>query len=137
MVRQFVKQLACTMFISNNRQSFHLWWKENLVNHLKLSKYYETDCLQSFLLLFMLLLTAKFAKHSHILARIFIIFLKNVLKKTWNSLNTKFQLQWKDRENSNQIRPNFRTYILLNGSNFKLKQCERPQSYQTVPRSEN
>ena len=32
------------MFISNNRPSFHLWWKEKLVKHQKVSKYYETDC---------------------------------------------------------------------------------------------
>ena len=32
------------MFVSNNRPSFHLWWKENLVKHWKVSKYYETDC---------------------------------------------------------------------------------------------
>ena len=32
------------MFVSNNRPSFHLWWKENLVNHWKVSKYYETGC---------------------------------------------------------------------------------------------
>ena len=32
------------MFISNNRASFHLWWKENLVKHQKVSKYYENDC---------------------------------------------------------------------------------------------
>ena len=32
------------MFISNNRLSFHLWRKENLVKHQKFSKYYENDC---------------------------------------------------------------------------------------------
>ena len=32
------------MFIKNNRPSFHLWWKENLVKHRKVSKYYDTDC---------------------------------------------------------------------------------------------
>ena len=32
------------MCISNNRPSFPLWWKENLVKHRKVSKYYETDC---------------------------------------------------------------------------------------------
>ena len=32
------------MFVSNNRTSFHLWWKENLVKHGKVSKYYQTDC---------------------------------------------------------------------------------------------
>ena len=33
------------MFISNNRASFYLWWKENLVIHQKVSKYYENDCI--------------------------------------------------------------------------------------------
>ena len=32
------------MFISNNRPSFHLWWKKNLVKHRNISRYYETDC---------------------------------------------------------------------------------------------
>ena len=30
---------------------FHLWWKENLVKHQKVSKYYENDYLQNFILL--------------------------------------------------------------------------------------
>ena len=38
------------MFISNNRPSFHLWWKENLVKHQKVSTYYETD--SSFVILY-------------------------------------------------------------------------------------
>ena len=32
------------MFITNNHPSFHLWRKENLLNHEKVSKYYEDDC---------------------------------------------------------------------------------------------
>ena len=39
-----MRQLVYTLFISNNHPSFHLWWKENLVKHQKVSKYYETDC---------------------------------------------------------------------------------------------
>ena len=39
-----MRQLAYTMLISNNRALFHLWWKENLVKHQKVSKYYENDC---------------------------------------------------------------------------------------------
>ena len=93
MVWQLVRQLVCTMFISNNRLSFHLWRKENLVKHRKVSKYYETDCLQNFLLLFMFLLTTKFVKNSHIQARVFFIFLKNVSKQSCDSFNTKFQPQ--------------------------------------------
>ena len=30
------------MFISNNYASFHLWWKENLLKHQKVLKYYES-----------------------------------------------------------------------------------------------
>ena len=48
----------------------------------KVSKYYENDCLQNVLLLFMSLLTIKFAKTSHIWARIYFIYLENVLKQT-------------------------------------------------------
>ena len=40
--------------------------KKKLVKHQKVSKYYENDCLQNFLLLFRSLLTAKFVKKSHI-----------------------------------------------------------------------
>ena len=43
-VGQLVRQLVYTMFIGNNRTSFHLWRKENVVKHRKVSKYYETDC---------------------------------------------------------------------------------------------
>ena len=39
-----MRQLVYTMVISNNRGSFHLWWKKNLVKHQKASKYYEKDC---------------------------------------------------------------------------------------------
>ena len=32
------------MFISNNRPSFHLWLKQNLVKYQEVSKYDENDC---------------------------------------------------------------------------------------------
>ena len=38
-----MRQLEYTMFISNKRTSFHLWRKENLVRHQKVSIYYEND----------------------------------------------------------------------------------------------
>ena len=43
-MRQLVRHLVYTTFINNNRTSFHLRWKKNLVKHQKVSKYYETDC---------------------------------------------------------------------------------------------
>ena len=39
-----MRQLVHTMFLSSNGPSFHLWWKESLVKHWEVSKYYETDC---------------------------------------------------------------------------------------------
>ena len=32
------------MFISNNRASFRLWQKKNLLKHQKVSKYYKSGC---------------------------------------------------------------------------------------------
>ena len=37
-------QLAYTVVISNNHASFHLWRKENLVKHQKVSEHYDYDC---------------------------------------------------------------------------------------------
>ena len=34
-------RLVYTMFINNNRASFHLWKKGNLVQHQKVSEYYD------------------------------------------------------------------------------------------------
>ena len=92
------------MFISNNRSSFHFWWKENFVKHQQVSRYYEKHCLQIFLLLLMSLLATKFVKNSHIWGKIYFIFLKNVLKQTRNSFNTKFQAQWKACSSSYQLK---------------------------------
>ena len=68
------------MLISNYWTSFHLWSKETLVKHQKVSKYLETNPLQTSFACF--LLTAKLIKTRYIYARIYFIFLKNVLKQT-------------------------------------------------------
>ena len=70
------------MFVSNNRPLIYLLVKGNLVKHQKVSKYYEIDCLQNFILFFMLLLTTKFVKTSHTRDRTFFILMKDVLKQT-------------------------------------------------------
>ena len=49
MVWQFVRQLVYTIFITNNYNSFHLWWKENLVKHQIVWKYYDQDCCKNLL----------------------------------------------------------------------------------------
>ena len=66
-VRQLVRQFVYTMYISNNPTLCHLLLKENLLKHRRVWKFYENDCLQSFLLLFMSSITAKLFRNSHIL----------------------------------------------------------------------
>ena len=43
-VRQLLRHFVYIVFITNYRVSFYLWWKENLVKHQKVSKYYDQDC---------------------------------------------------------------------------------------------
>ena len=60
----------------------------------QVSKYYEHDCLQKFCLLFMYFLTGQIAKNSHILAGIYLIFLKGCPRPNLFITNnaTSFQL---------------------------------------------
>ena len=92
------------MFISNNRPSLPLWWKENLIKHQQVSKYYGNDSLQNFLLVFMSLIPTKFVRNSHIWTKIYFIFLGNVLKQTWNSFYTNIEDQWKSWKSSYQAK---------------------------------
>ena len=64
-----------SMFITNNHDSSHLWLKEHLLIYLNVSKYYEHGSMQTFLSLFISLLTALIVKNSNILAGIYVIFL--------------------------------------------------------------
>ena len=84
-------QLLYTMFIGNDRASFHFWAQEHLLKHQRVSKYCHNDCLKNVLSRFISLLTAKFVKNSHTRAKIYFIFLENVLKQTSNILNNQFQ----------------------------------------------
>ena len=55
--------------ISATNSSFHVKQRttvNGLVKHQKVAKYFETDCVQGFLLLFIFLLAAKLVKNSHI-----------------------------------------------------------------------
>ena len=61
-VRKRFRQLVYTVFLGNNRASFHFWGKQNLVKQQKVLKYYENDCLQNFVLLFMSVLTVPIVK---------------------------------------------------------------------------
>ena len=61
----------------------------------------------------MSLLIAKFVKKSHIKARIYFIFLKNVLKETWNSFKMLFGPQRKDGTNSYEVRKLLAIYFNL------------------------
>ena len=99
-----MRQLVYTLLITYNCASFHLWWKENLVKYKIVPQYYFHDCLKNFLWLFMSLLKAQVVKNSRIYPRTYFIFLKNFLKQTWKSFNTKVEPQQKDRNSSYQVR---------------------------------
>ena len=73
-VRELMRQLVYTMFITNNHASFHLWREENLLKYQNVSKYNGHDYLQNFVLLFMSLLRVPLVKNSRILAGIYSIF---------------------------------------------------------------
>ena len=103
-VRQLVRQLIYTIFISNSHDSFHLWWKKNSVKNQKVSKYYDKDFLKNFLLLFMSLSTTPILKNSHFWAKSYFIFLKKVQYQTSKVFNTKFRPQWKDYTSSYQVK---------------------------------
>ena len=129
--QQLVRQLVYTIFVSNTRPSFDLWWKKNLVKHWKVSKRYEKGFLLNFLLLFMFLLTNKFFKNSHIQARILFVFLKNIVKQIWSSFNTKLEPHWNDQKSSYKVKKKL-GFLPLNSDNFRSKECEKPESYQKV-----
>ena len=58
-------QLVYTIFIRNDRVSFHFWAKENLLKHQRVAKYDDNDCLKNLLFGFMSVIAAKFVKNSH------------------------------------------------------------------------
>ena len=99
-----VTQLVYPMFISKNYPFFSLMAKAKFCKITKSLKILSNWFSSKFYFLFMFLLTTIFVKNSHILARIFFIFLKNVLKQTWISFNTKYQLQWKDQKSSHHVK---------------------------------
>ena len=68
---------------------------ENLLKHQRILKDYENDCLQSFLLHFMSLLTTRFVKNCHIWAGIYFMFLKKILKQIEMLLIPHFDLSKK------------------------------------------
>ena len=58
--------------MTNNHASFHLLWKENLLNRQ------------------LYLLTALIVENNHISSAIYFIFLKKVLDQTWKAFNIKY-----------------------------------------------
>ena len=95
-----------------------------MIKHEKVSKYYETDCLQSFILLFMFLLIAKFVKIVIFRLEFPLSFKKTSQSKLEILLIKNFDLSEKIGNPVTKY-ANFRTFLPLNCSNFRLKQRER------------
>ena len=70
------------MFATDNHASLDGRLKENLVKHQRVSKYYENECLQNFILLFCFV-RAPIVKNSHIWTGIYFFFRKNLLKQIY------------------------------------------------------
>ena len=85
-----MRQLVYTIFITNSHASFHLGSNENLMNHEKVSKFYEGSCLQNVLLLLMCLLKALIVENIHILAGVYFAFLKNPPSPNFKRSKTTF-----------------------------------------------
>ena len=68
----------------------------------------------------MFLLTAPIAKNSHILARIFFIFLKYILEQTWKSLIQNMDLSEKTEIKYLLRKTKFCTFSQISCSNFRL-----------------
>ena len=117
-----MRQLVYTMFTNNNHRWFHLLWKENLAKTPKNLKILWKWFSENLLLLFISFLTANFNKNSHVWYRIYFLFLKNVLKQTWSSFMTNFNLSEKI-ERLLLSKANFHPFLQLNCSNFKETVC--------------
>ena len=141
-------QLQYTMFITNNHASLPLWWKENLVKVTKILKilcpwfsakfhfgFYVFTSSSNFYRHISAGIYLMFLKNvlgqtwntvlvnSHILAGIYLIFLKKVLDETWRSFKIEFGPQRKYRKKSYQVRQKFSTFLQRNCSNFGLILC--------------
>ena len=115
----FPKILSLKLF---SNSSGNLWWKENLLNHQKVTKYYEHDCLQDFLLLFMSLLTAF---DSYILAGIIFIFLKKGPRPNLKGFQYQIWTLVKRWGKQLSSKTNVSTFLQISYSNFRLKLCQR------------
>ena len=115
-VTKIVKQIT-VVFVWNSaqREKFNFYFSEGFCLKMLPTR------LQSFLFLFMSLVTVLIVKNSHILAGIYFIFLKNVHDQTWKSFNTKFRPQWKDRKSSYQSKTDFSIFLQISCCNFRLK----------------
>ena len=86
-------------FWTNNQALFPLWWKQNLLNHQKVSIYYKNLLSENFHLLF-IFSTPLIVKNSHFFDWIYTLCLcdKSIVDKTRKMANTKLRPQWNVRK---------------------------------------
>ena len=78
-------------FVNNNSTLLYFLWMKKLPNHTKVSKYYEHDSLENFLLLFMSLLTLLIVKKVIFWLDFISFFWKSNLDQTLKAFNTEFR----------------------------------------------
>ena len=113
-------------FDTNNHVSHHLWWKENFLNHQKVSSHYEQNCLQNFLLLFFSLSTTLIVQNSHAWSGIHFIFFKKHCRPNMKSFQFEIWISAKRSEKQLSTMTNFSARLQIICFNFRLKLCQRP-----------
>ena len=110
-LRSYVLSLSATgdatrlyQFVTNKIALFYVWWKENLVNYQNFSKTLWIWLFARFSFAFYVFNEALIVRNSHILGRIYLIFLEKVQDQTWRAFITTFVPQWKDCWSSYQVR---------------------------------
>ena len=117
--------ISNVMFSNNDRTSFHLWWKENLVKDQTFSKHYAMIFFNFFFLIFMSLLLFLIVKNNHKLAGTYFIFLKIHTRRNFKNFQYQIWASVKRSEKQLSSNTNFSTflYFLVSSSNFRLKLC--------------
>ena len=121
-----VRQLAYTMFISNNLTWFDLLWKENLIKHQKSQIIIKMILCKIFLFFYISINSSNCKKQSY-LNLLLLSLWKTALKQTWKSFNSKFSAKLLEKQFSSKA--SSRNFLEPNCSNLKSKLGEMSSSY--------
>ena len=118
------KNFVCTSLLLIITLRF-TWSEKNLLKFQQVSKYFEPNCLQNFLLLFISLLTVLIVKNGHILAKVFFTILKKRPRPNVKGIQYQFWTSLKRSQKSLSIKTNFGAFLQITCSKFEFNLCQR------------